>query len=278
MLLILKLALLILLFKKWEATRWRAVLCLWLGLETAFTILNMGARFELTLLLLSALLCFHRFVKPIRLSHALAAGILFVGGFHIMGMTRNYINRGKSEVPSITLHTLASATNEFQTIFATAYDLDGMKKAGQLGDIPLQVYASDFLMPVPQQLLPVRKIEPSQWYLDLKGFDGRTGFMFGVMAQSVIGFGLLELALRGFLIGFLFAWAQRWYTRRSSRYLPTLIYVWLCVWSYYTFRASTFYLLSPFIYRVLPIAALIYCGARLAGRWRRFNKHGQPAL
>jgi hypothetical protein len=102
--------------------------------------------------------------------------------------------------------------------------------------------------------------------------------MFGVIAQAIVGFGLLELVLRGALVGLLFAWAQRWYTRRAARFLPTLVYVWLCVWSYYTFRASTFYLLSPIIYRLLPVVVLIYAGARLLGRLPRFAAHGRPAL
>lgn len=144
---------------------------------------------------------------------------------------------------------------------------------------PLVAVASGFLMPVPQQLLPIEKIEPSQWYLDLRGFDDRTGYMFRVVAQSVIGFGLLELALRGALVGVLFAGMQRWYVRRSSRFLPTLGYVWLCVWSYYTIRASTFYLLSPILYRVLPAIALIYFGERLRARlMRRFAVRNRPAL
>ena len=129
-------------------------------------------------------------------------------------------------------------------------------------------------MPVPQQLLPIKKIDPSEWYLGVKGINDQTGYMFGVIAQSVIGFGLLELALRGAVLGVIFAAAGRWYTRRSSRFLPTLFYVWLCVWSYYTFRASTFYLLSPIIYRVLPALALIYFGERL----RRWVYQHRPAL
>jgi hypothetical protein len=277
-LLILKMALLILLFERWESKRWRAVLCLWLMLEIAYTILNMGARFETMLLLLSALLFYHRLVRPVRLLQTLAVGVLLIAGFQIMGMARNYINRGERATPPITPRSLASATNEFQSIFATAYDLDRMKKAGQLEDVPAQLYFSDFLMPVPQQLLPLKKIEPSQWYLDRKGIDGETGYMFGVIAQSVIGFGLLELLLRGIFVGAFFAWVQRWYTRRSTRFLPTLVYVWLCVWSYYTFRASTFYLLSPFIYRVLPIVAFIYVGGRMMHRLRRTAEHARPAL
>jgi hypothetical protein len=277
-LLIFKMALLILLFERWAAKRWRAVICLWLTLETAYTILNMGARFETMLLLMCALLCYHRLVKPIRLSQAVLTGLLLITGFQLVGMAREYFNKGDQPMPRLTLRSLASANSEFQSIFATAYDLDRMSQTGQLPDIPAQVYFNDFLMPVPRQLLSIKKIDPSQWYLDIKGFNGQTGFMFGVIAQAIVGFGLLELVLRGALVGLLFAWAQRWYTRRAARFLPTLVYVWLCVWSYYTFRASTFYLLSPIIYRLLPVVVLIYAGARLLGRLPRFAAHGRPAL
>jgi hypothetical protein len=275
MLLILKMALLIVLFGRWESKRWRAVLCLWLALETAYTMLNIGARFETVLLLLSALLGYHRLVKPLKLSHAAMIGFLFIAGFQIMGMVRGYSLKGDQPVAPLTFRSVASATNEFQTLFATAYDLERMKRAGELENVPAQLYFSDFLMPVPQQILPVRKIDPSQWYIERSGIDGWTGYMFGVIAQSIVGFGLLELALRGALVGVLFGWAHRWYTRRSSRFLPTLCYVWLCVWSYYTFRASTFYLLSPVIYRVLPVVLLIYVGARLT---RRFADERRAAL
>jgi hypothetical protein len=133
-------------------------------------------------------------------------------------------------------------------------------------------------MPVPQQLLPLKKIDPSEWYLDVRGFKDQTAYVFGVIAQSVIGFGFLELVLRGAVIGILFAWAQRWYARHSSSFLPTLAYLWLCVWSYYTFRASTFYLLSPIIYRLLPAVIFIFFGERLIRHLRRAEDCGRSAL
>lgn len=278
MLLIFKMALLILLFGRWKSRRWRALLFLWLLLETVYTILNLGARFETALLLMCALLCYHRLVKPIKLSRAFIVGALFIAGFQIMGAARSYALREGRPLPLITFQTLASATSEFQSIYATAYDLDQMKKRGQLENIPVQLYVSDFLMPVPQQFLPLTKIEPAQWYLDIKGINGPTAYMFGVIAQSVIGFGLLELALRGAVIGLLFAWAHRWYTRRSSRFLPTLVYIWLCVWSYYTFRASSFYLLSPIIYRLLPAVIIIYFGEHLLRRQKGFAAHARSAI
>jgi hypothetical protein len=277
-LLIFKLAALILLFGWWKSKPWRVLLCLWLSIETLYMIVNMGPRFEAALLLLSALLCYHRLVAPVKLSRAFIFAALFLAGFQLAGMARSYTLRGDTPLPRITFYSLASATSEFQSSYATAYDLDQMKKRGQLENIPVQLYVSDFLMPVPQQLLPFKKIDPSEWYLGVRGFKDQTAYVFGVIAQSVIGFGLLELVLRGAVIGILFAWAQRWYTRHSSSFLPTLAYLWLCVWSYYTFRASTFYLLSPIIYRLLPALLFIFFGERLLRYLRRAPDYGRSAL
>lgn len=272
--LVFKFALLFLLFTRWESKRWRSALCAWLALDTAYTVVHVGARFETALLLISALLFYHRLVRPMTLRRAVVIGLVFLTVFQAMGLVRSYVTAGTMQRPPLTPRSLASAAGEFQSIFATAYDLDQMKKTGRLGEIPAQLYVSDFLMPVPQQLLGMKKLEPSRWYLQVKGIDNGTGYMFGVVAQSVIGFGLAELALRGVLVGALFAWIHRWYRRRSSRFLPTLVYVWLCVWSYYTFRASTFYLLTPFLYRVLPVVGFIYVGQRLVARLRRPAAHG----
>jgi len=278
-LLILKMGLLILLFERRGSQRWRVVLCLWLMLETTYTILNRGARLEPMLLLMCALLLYHRLIKPIRLSQAMLVGLLLLAGFQLAGMTRDYFNDGYRREFRITFQTLASINNEFQSNFATAYDLDRLKRAGRLEDIPAQLYVSDLLMPVPRQMLPITKIDPSIWYRDIKGYNKNTGYMFGVISQSVIGFGLLEPALRGALIGIHFAWAHRWHLSRSSGFLPTLVYAWLCVWSYYTFRASTFYLLAPIIYQLPPAVAFIYFSTRLLrGRMRRVADQGRPAL
>ena len=139
-LLLLKMALLFLLFEKWESKWWRSVLGLWLTVETIYTILNMGVRFETALLLLSALLFYHRLVKPLKLSHALAVGVLFVAGFQILGVARNRILGSRRPLPPVTFQSLASMTNEFQSMFATAYDLEQMKKSGKLGEILATVH------------------------------------------------------------------------------------------------------------------------------------------
>ena len=56
----------------------------------------------------------------------------------------------------------------------------------------------------------MHKIDPADWYLEVVGIQGTgQGLMFGVIAQSIIGWGAVELALRGIALGTLFALMHR---------------------------------------------------------------------
>jgi hypothetical protein len=82
--------------------------------------------------------------------------------------------------------------------------------------------------------------------------------MFGVVAQAVIGWGFPELILRGAVLGLVFAAIHRWYVRRSTSLWVTASYLFLCVWSYYTVRATTFHIAYFVVYRLVPAIALMW--------------------
>ena len=83
------------------------------------------------------------------------------------------------------------------------------------------------------------------------------GVMFGVMAQAAIGWGWIELILRGAVLGLLFALLHRWYVRQAAQFWPTLFYLFLAVWTYYTFRATTFRFVYFVIYQFLPVMVAV---------------------
>ena len=120
--------------------------------------------------------------------------------------------------------------------------------------MPWQIYVSDLYFPVPSQLLPFDKIDPSTWYIDVIGETGSgNGYMFGVMSQAVVGLDWAELVLRGVVLALVLAVLQRWYVRRADGFWPTLLYVFVGIWTYYTFRASTFYGAYFVVYHFLPV-------------------------
>jgi hypothetical protein len=152
-----------------------------------------------------------------------------------------------------------SANNEFSGLYATAYDVAQRHNDGRLSKVPWQLYLNDLLLMVPSQLLPFEKVEPSEWYMDQIGLrDTGAGFMWSVISQAEVGFGIPELILRGAVLGILFAYLHRWYIRRSDSWIVTGFYVFMCLMSYYTFRATTFFFLVFIEYWFLGSLLFIY--------------------
>ena len=242
MLLVAKLCLLVMLFQRWAELRYRVVIVAWLALEVVHAVARMGGRRDIAMLLMVAALLYHRLVRPLAVWHAAAAVTALLGGLLAFGFMRQGWGM---QVPW-------SANNEFQVLFANAWDLLGRRDGL---DVPWQVYLSDVLRLIPRDahgMLPFAVLDPSLWYLRvLDARDPRMGLMFGVVAQSVIGWDWAELVIRGAVLGVIFAAIHRWYVR-STGFWPTVFYLYLCVWAYYTVRATTFHVVSLVLWRFLP--------------------------
>ncbi len=260
---LLKLALVIILVNYWHIKRWRYTLYIWLFLEFLLTVTQMGARTWLAYLLVAVPLVYHRLVKPLKLSAVGLLGSIILTGLLLYGVIRDqyYYSPEMRITEVVTTGSLFSVSNEFQVMWGNAYHLLRMKEIGSLGNIPVALYLCDILKFIPQQLLPFPKVEPSEWYLELIGQkESGTGLMFGVLAHAVIGLDWMELVLRGALLGYIFALIHRWYVRRSSSFWITLLYLWLCIFSYYTVRAGTFYFASVTFHRFIILIFLVKFG------------------
>lgn len=257
---IVKLGLLLTIFLNWEKHVYRYTLYAWLLFMLISNVLWMGARTELVLTFLASALMYHRFVKPLKLSQILPAGIILFAGFIIIGLMRGSASLGANLVnfrnildsPELTF----SASNEFEALFGGNYDLLQMKQRGLLGEVPLQFTLYDLIMIIPQQILPFEKLEVQEWYIKLSENPGF--FMFNPISQSIIGFGWVELILRGLFLGFVFAKARAWYIRRASSFWATLFYFYLIIISYYTIRGTAIYvILVSILFRFIPLYFLV---------------------
>ena len=263
---ILKLCALAFLMYRWSSIPARVVLIVWLVGEIAATVLRMGARTEIVVLLLSAVLLYHRIVRPLDFKLIAVAAPALVCAALLFGFARDFVRGGSSVVTS----SYWSAANEFQTLLGTGFDLHKRREAGMLENPPWQVYAADALRLVPSQMLGVQKIEPSDWYLEQLGVTTPgVGMMFGVMGQAAIGYGTIELLFRGSLLGLLFALAHRAYARRARGFWVTMLYLYLCLWSYYTIRASSFYFVYVIVYRFLPTMIFVMMATEMIRRAAR---------
>jgi hypothetical protein len=248
--LLVKQALLLALMQRWSSRRWRWGVIAWLTIEVVHVVLRMGARQPAVLLLLSFAALYHRLVRPLRLRWIVIGGALLLSGFLVQGLIRE----GAATQTEVRLTRVLTDNNEFQVLFTTAFDIYKRKETGTLGTVPWQVYFIDLYLEIPSQILPFEKIDPSAWYLDVIGArDTGVGFMFGVISQAVLGLDWIELVLRGALLGALLAAFHRWYARHASRFWVTLIYLFVAVWTYYTFRATSFWFLHFVIYQFVPV-------------------------
>jgi hypothetical protein len=206
-------------------------------------------------LLLGAAMLYHRFVKPLRAAAIALGGVGVLAGFLLVGIAREAVtNESSITLSEIRPLDLLMSQNEFQSLFATSYDISQRKQAGALGDVPLQLHFVDLYLEIPSQMLPFEKIDPAQWYLDLIGLrNSGVGFMFGVMSQAAVGLGWIELVFRGALLGVLFAGFHRRYVRDASRFWVTLLYLFVAIWSYYTFRATSLWFVHSIVYQFIPV-------------------------
>jgi hypothetical protein len=262
MYLVAKQALLLVIVFYWKKRSIRTLGLAWLLAEIIWSVARQGARTDVVLLILSAALLYHRLVRPLSFSRICIGGLALLSGVFLVGVVRD-LGLSLSEMRGAGVSVL-SITNEFQSLFGTAYDLHERSARGGLSAIPWTVYLSEVFQLAPSQILPFRKMDPADWYLELLGLrESGVGFMFGVLSQGVVGGGPIELLARGMLLGGVYAAVHRWYVRRSSTWSATLTYLFVCVWSYYTVRATTFYFVYFAVYRLAPFLFLTGVGGRV---------------
>jgi hypothetical protein len=246
-----ELGVMMLLAAQWRKRWCRYVLGAWLAYEFMDTVIKLGSRGRLVLLLVSAGVLYHRLVKPVGFRGLMIAGSLLLTAFLILGALR--VVSSSEERTERSQHILTGA-NEFQGLFTTAFDIHKRKELGEMPEVPWQVYVSDLYFVIPSQFLPFEKIDPSLWYIDVIGQTGQgIGYMFGVMAQAALGFGWIELALRGAVLAAVLALLQRWYVRHALYFWPTLLTLFVSIWTYYSMRATTFYFEYFVLYHFVPV-------------------------
>lgn len=253
---LLKQALLLVLIKDWQKKKIRWIIITWLICEVLITILTLGKRTELVLLLLTFILLFHKFVKPFTIKKLLLIGSLGLVLFLTYGVIRD-VPGGIQEFSTNSL-SYFSMNNEMQAVFATNFDMLRRKNDGMLNDIPFQIYIYDLISIIPSQLLPFKEYDPSDWYIEIIGLSGKgLGYMFGVISQAIIGFDWIELIIRGSVLGGLFAFIHNFYEKHVTSFWVTFFYLCMCVWSYYTYRGTTFYFNYYIVYRFIPVILIV---------------------
>ncbi len=117
--------------------------------------------------------------------------------------------------------------------------------------VPLQVYFIDLLALIPQQFLPFEKLQPYIWYLGAT--NNPDYFNYGVIAQSLLGFGIIELVARGALMGLLFGAIHNRVLKEDWSFWAAFFYIWLAIVCYQSFRNTMLHFVPLSIYQWVPV-------------------------
>lgn len=253
-----KLALVVALVGLWT-NRWaKFALAVFLASELFSMIALFGPRTYFAFLVLATLLAFHKMVRPVSVAVLGACVVPFLALLLAYGYSRNYSDE----------FTDFSTANEFQVLMVTALHVRDMVESGL--KVPPQIPWSELLMLIPQQLLPIEKIDPSIWYLVESGYsETGSGYMFGVQSQAEVGWGNLELLLRGILLAVVLGFLHRQYSRRLGSFLATVSYIWLLTVTYYSYRAATFYWVTFIAFHLLVFVGIFLILRRLVSIFQR---------
>ena len=264
-----EIALLVFLFQRWK--RYRLVILAWLSVTALRTFVERQSRTELVLLCFASLILFDAFVHRIRISGAITLALAGLLGFAVLGVRR----METSTVSEVSWARRLFVGNEFESVFANAFDLDDRVRSGTLGPLPGGLRATDVLALAPQQLLPFEKAAPADWYIRTmfpEAAEKGVGLAFGTVAEAIIGHGWPEVLARGAALGFILAFVDRAIKRRRGTSFWWYVFgVWLTVQIYHSIRSTTFSFLASAWYRFLPVVLVIGAGGwllRMAGHRR----------
>lgn len=168
--------------------------------------------------------------------------------------------------------------NEFVAVFVTALDVQQLYITGSTLDMNTSLLVGDLVRLIPQQLLGFEKIDPATWYV--ANFypyyaESGGGLAFGMVSESVLGGGGFVALVRGLALGGLIASSINFLSRRASIW-RLIVYVWLFINVYQSFRDTTFSLVGRFAFQFAPGLLLVILLSQLLAL--RVSAPGRPAI
>jgi hypothetical protein len=216
---------------------------------------GIGARTGLFVLLVSFLATYHLGVKQLTIPSAIVMGLVALVLFTFLGILRDNA-MAYADSPKNPL----AYDSEFESVFATSYDLLHREGTSEAAAIPPSFYISDFMNLVPQQFLPTQKVDPTRWYVEsyypAYALSGG-GLAFGAVSEAMVGLGRIDAAWRGAIIGVIFALIHRAFVNGAKSFWKYCFYLWMIVFSYQCFRGTTFKLVPQFFYEFLSVVIVV---------------------
>lgn len=194
-------------------------------------------------------------------------GLVFIVCFLAFGYLRAQTDGGGASALDIL-----TSSSEFTAVFATAFDVAQQSATALGAELRAVVLLDPLLSVIPQQISPITKISPADWYIRTfypSDAEAGLGYAFGAVAESATGSGWPEAIVRGGIVGFILARCNRSLHASHVTLSSFIVNIYLAITAFNFFRLGTFYFVPLILLRVVPFLAAIWLIGHLLERLPR---------
>jgi hypothetical protein len=215
---------------------------------------SLGSRIEAFMILVATILLYHYAVEKITFSKGLLAALACGLVFSVIETVR--FAQDFSVLKETEFQARGMPAAELGAVFVTGFHLYSERSAGSLPPIEWQVLFNDFISLVP--LVDQAKWHPMYWYARNYFPDAVVPpLTLGPIAESALWGGEMDLFIRGFINGVLFAFLMRWFAREGGKWQVMTIYCFCYSTCIMCLKYSIFYHLPPLVKIILPVLLIV---------------------
>lgn len=242
--------LLVLMFNRYE--KYKIMLWLFVLFMAVYEVRNsFGSRIEAFFLLIGSACLYHIYVKKVSLKKGVFL-FVFLGmvfsGIEVLRSTDFDLTSSKKELA----HKQGLPAGELGAVYFPGYHLYSERNAGTLPAVPWQVFINDFISIVP--FVDQTKFHPMYWYA--KQYYPNSvvpPITLGPIADSALGGGEIDLAIRAFVNGLLFAFLAKKAMEKKRSWRFMVIYVFCYSTGIMCLKYSIFYHITPVVKIIFPL-------------------------
>lgn len=216
---------------------------------------SFGARIEVLIVLIEAMILYHYTVKRISLKWGLLACAILIALFSAIEVVRmlDDLSSARSAVEDAGL----KPPSEFLAVFIPGFHLYAERAAGTLPPREWPMFFNDFISLF--TFGDFTRWNPMDWYARNYFPQAQVApFTLGPIADSAMWGGEADLLLRSLINGMFFAYIVRWFVRHGDRWWGLTVYVYCCATCILTLKYSVFLDLSLIEKNLLPVLMLVY--------------------
>lgn len=220
-----------------------------------YMILNLGgARSGIAFYLFTLVVLRHHFIKPMSIFLTVTLGFVGLFLFLLFGILRGF-----------TGDFIVTGVGEFDMLWGNAVELLHEKQSNGL-NVPAWLKYSDFYGFIPSQLLWFEKSTLSVWFMEEfypAYIEFGVGFSFGILSEMVIGYGLFDAMIRGFILGSFLALLMNFFRRAKREWWVLPLHLVLLINSVLLVRDTAFRLIIDSLQLYIPALIFMFILGRI---------------